>query len=155
MNWRNVFVGAMNRWYGVAAASAVISLSIPLLTTPTIQDPTGGAGVFAPLVAMCVAAMVLAEAVNAGGLQIRKMPGVLIAIGSMASAYLWMATESEVHQRELILLGELALLFSLGELMTLLVPVTALLVKSKPDDPDIVTVGTGVVRLNGTSPRMT
>ena len=78
--------------------------------------------------------MILAEAVNAGGLQIRKIPGVLIAIGSMASAYLWMAAESEVHPREPALLGTLALLFSLGAVMTLLVPVTALFVKSEPGD---------------------
>ena len=134
MNWRRVFERAVNRWYAVATASAVISFSIPLLTTPTDQDPTGGAGAFAPLVAICVAAMILAEAANAGGLQIRKIPGVLIALGSMASAYLWMAAESEVHPREPALLGTLALLFSLGAVMTLLVPVTALFVKSEPGD---------------------
>ena len=134
MNWRRVLERAVNWWYAVAAAGAVISFSIPLMMTPTIEDPTGGAGLFAPVVAICVAAMVLAEAVNAGGLQLRRIPGIFIAVGSMASAYLWMAAESGTHPRDPALLGALALIFLMGALVTLFVPLTALLVKSQPAD---------------------
>ena len=134
MNWRRTFERLLSWWYVAAAASAAISFSIPLLTTPTDQDPTGGAGKFAPLVAICVAAMVLTEAVNARGLQIRKITGIFIALGSMASAYLWMADAGEIHPREPVLLGTLALLFFMGALVTLVVPVTALFVKFQPHD---------------------
>ena len=132
MKWRMATQKLVNWWYVVAAASAAISFSIPMMTTATEQDPTGGAGIFAPLVAICVAAMVLAEAVNARGLQIRKWPGILIAIGSMASAYLWMADAGETHPREPILLGTLALLFIMGAILA--VPVIALFVNSQPND---------------------
>ena len=76
--------------------------------------------------------MLLAEAVNSKGLQIRKWPGIFIALGSMASAYLWMADASETHPREPVLLGTLALLFVMGAILA--VPVIALFVKSQPDD---------------------
>ena len=139
MNWRRAteklvtwWWWVVKWWYGAAFGAAAFAFLAPLLSTPTKEDPTGGAGFFAPLVAICVAAMVLAEAVNTRGLQIRKIPGIFIALGSMASAYLWMADASETHPREPVLLGTLALLFVMGAILA--VPVIALFVKSQPDD---------------------
>ena len=79
MNWRRAteklvtwWWWVMKWWYGVAFGAAAFAFLTPLLSTPAKEDPTGGAGQFAPLVAICVAAMLLAEAVNTRGLQIRK-----------------------------------------------------------------------------------
>ena len=101
----------------LAAVAAAIALLIPFLTAPTDQDPTGGAGPFAPIVALCVAAMILAEAVRGGGLQIRRMPSIFIGLGSMGSAYLWMAAESEVHPLDPELPLALAVLFAMAAVM--------------------------------------
>ena len=84
------------------------------------------------MVAICVAAMVLAEAVNAKGMHVRKLPGIFIAIGSVASAYLWMADAGDTHPREPILLGTLILLFFMGAILA--VPVIALFVSSQAND---------------------
>ncbi len=128
----NILNRIMERWYGVAAVAAGFAFLATLLSTPTQEDPTGGAGLFAPVVALCVAAMVLAEAIRAGGLQIRRAPGIFIGLGSMASAYLWMADAGETHPREPVLLGTLALLFVMGAILA--VPVIALFVKSQPNN---------------------
>ncbi len=76
MNWRKAFDTIVNWWSGVAAVAAAIAFLIPFLNAPTDQDPTGGAEPFAPIVALCVAAMILAEAVKGGGLQIRRIPSI-------------------------------------------------------------------------------
>ena len=91
MNWRKALETTVNWWSGVAAVAAAIAFLIPFLNAPTDQDPTGSAGPFAPIVALCVAAMILAKSVKGGGLRIRRMPSIFIGLGSMGSAYLWMA----------------------------------------------------------------
>ena len=107
----------MNWWFAVAAGAAVIAFIIPLLNTATDEDPAREAGLFAPVVALCVAAMILAESTKAGGLQVRRVPGIFIGLGSMASAYLWMAEASDVHPRDFELPLTLAILFGLAALM--------------------------------------
>ena len=117
MNWRKVFEAIVNWWSGIAAVAAAIAFLIPFLNAPTDQDPTGSAGPFAPIVALCVAAMILAEAVKGGGLQIRRIPSVFIGLGSMGSAYLWMAAESGTHPLDPELPVALAILFALAALI--------------------------------------
>ena len=117
MHWRNAVGKIVNWWYGVAAVAAAIAFLIPFLNAATDQDPTGGAGPFAPIVALCVAAMILAEAVRSGGLQIRRMPSIFIGLGSMGSAYLWMAAESDTHPLDPELPVTLAILFAMAAVM--------------------------------------
>ena len=117
MNWLKAVGSVVNWWYGVAAVAAAIAFLIPFLNAPTDQDPTGGAGPFAPIVALCVAAMILAEAVRGGGLQIRRMPSIFIGLGSMGSAYLWMAAESDAHPLDPELPLALAILFAMAAVM--------------------------------------
>ena len=135
MNWRKALEWIIRWWFLIAAGTAGVSFVISLAVAPTDpQNPGREAGMFAPVIAICVAAMLLAEALNARGLQLRRTPGILIALGSMASAYLWMAAESGTHPREPALIGTLALIFSVGALAALAVPMTALLMKSQSAD---------------------
>ena len=70
MNRRKTFETILNRWSVVAAGAAATCIYVPYNGhAPTEQDPTGGAGLFAPVVALCVAAMILTEAIKAGELQ--------------------------------------------------------------------------------------
>ena len=124
MNRRKAIERIVNWWSGVAAVAAVIAFIFPLLNAPSDQDPTGGAGLFAPVVALCVAAMILTEAIKAEGLKVRRIPGILIGLGSMGSAYLWMATESDAHPLDPELPVTLAILFGIAALM-LMVPLIA------------------------------
>ena len=132
MNWRKAVGSVVNWWYGVAAVAAAIAFLIPFLNAPTDQDPTGGAGPFAPIVALCVAAMILAEAVRGGGLQIRRMPSIFIGLGSMGSAYLWMAAESDAHPLDPELPLALAILFAMAAVMVSI----PLLARSKTQSDD-------------------
>ena len=124
MNWRRAFEAIVNWWSGLAAVAAATAFLIPFLNAPTDQDPTGGAGPFAPIVALCVAAMILAESVKGGGLQIRRMPSIFIGLGSMGSAYLWMAAESDAHPLDPELPLTLVILFAIAAVM-LTVPLIA------------------------------
>ena len=125
VNWRRAFETIVNRWSGIAAVAAAIAFLIPFLKAPTDQDPTGSAGPFAPIVALCVAAMILAESVKRGGLRIQRMPSIFIGLGSMGSAYLWMATESGAHPLDPELPLTLAILFAMAVTLTLTVPLIA------------------------------
>ena len=116
MNWRKARETIVNWWSGVAAVAALIAFMIPLLTAPTDEDPTGGAGLFAPVVALCVAAMILTEAIKAEGLQIRRIPSIFIGLGGMGSAYLWMAAESDAHPLNPELPVALVILFAMAAL---------------------------------------
>ena len=116
MNWRKAPETILNRSSGVAAVAALIAFMVPFLIAPTDQDPTGGAGLSAPVVALCVAAMILTEAIKAGRLQIRRIPGIFIGLGSIGSAYLWMAAESNAHPLDPELPLTLAILFAIAAL---------------------------------------
>ena len=117
MNWRKALETIMNWWSWVAAVAATIAFMAPLLTAPTDQDPTGGAGLLAPVVALCVAAMILIEAIKAGRLQIRRIPSIFIGLGSIGSAYLWMAAASDAHPLNPDLPVALLILFVISALI--------------------------------------
>ena len=124
MNWRKAPETILNRSSGVAAVAALIAFMVPFLIAPTDQDPTGGAGLLAPVVALCVAAMILTEAIKAGGLKIRRIPSISIGLGGIGSAYLWMAAESNAHPLDPELPLALAILFAMAT-FTLAVSLTA------------------------------
>ena len=97
MNWRNGRATVAQWCLAVATGAGVIAFIIPLLSAPTDQDPTGEAGFFAPVVALCVGAMVLAKAIHPRRRALRPIAGIFIGLGSMGSAYLWMVDASDVH----------------------------------------------------------
>ena len=119
MNLSKPLETILNRWSWVAAVAALIVFMVPFLTPPTDEDPTGGAGLLAPVVALCVAAMILTEAIKAGGLKIRRIPSISIGLGGIGSAYLWMAAESNAHPLDPELPLALAILFAMAATVTL------------------------------------
>ena len=56
---------------------------------------------------------------NPGGLRIRLTPGIFIGVGSMASAYLWMAAEADTHPADPALPIVLLILFGLPAVVIL------------------------------------
>lgn len=139
MDWRGATVTTLRAiavwWYSIAALIAFAAFLVPLTTAPTDDDPTGGAGSFAPVIALCTAAILLAEAVNAKGQQFRRIPSVFIGIGSMASAYLWIAAEAGVHPANPALLGAISLLWVVAALVTVAIPLTALVIAPRSRSP--------------------
>lgn len=121
-------------WYSIATVIAIAAFLAPLLTAPSDENPTGGAGLFAPVVALCTAAIVLAEAVNAKRFQFRRIPSMFIGIGSMATAYLWMAAEADVHPANPTLLGAISLLWIVAALATVAMPLIALVLSQRSRD---------------------
>ena len=119
----NKLKAVMNCCFVIAAVAAVISFAMPFRNASTDQAPDGGAGTFAPIVAVCVAAMIFAEAVRSEGLQIRWIPGICIGLGSLGSAYLWMAAENDAHPLDPELPVTLAVLFGIAAVMVA-VPMT-------------------------------
>ena len=133
MSWRSRIA---TLWYAALAVTAVLAFATPLLTSPTDENPTGDAGLSAPVVALCTAALILSQAMSAGGLQIRRLPSIGIGLGSVASAYLWMADEAGTHPldpRLPIFIGVLLAFAALMTLMTLF-PLIALKSKPRPND---------------------
>ena len=126
VNWSKARETIMNWLSPVVPVAALIAFMVPFLIAPTDQDPTGGAGLFAPVVALCVVAMILTEAIKAGGLKIRRIPSISIGLGSIGSAYLWMAAESNAHPLDPELPLALAILFAMAAALTLAASLTAL-----------------------------
>ena len=116
-------------WYWAVGLIAVLAFLVPLSVAPTEEDPTGGAGQSAPIVALCTAALLISRSRNIGGLL-----GVLIGIGSVASAYLWMAAEAGVHPFSLELPVTLSILLGLAAMTTLAVPLFALGARLRSND---------------------
>lgn len=98
-------------WYIALVILGIFSFIAPLTTEPTADDPAGQAGLYAALVALCTAGIFLTEA--AKGLKIRPLPNVCIGVGTLASAYLWIADEAGVHPTKLSLPGSILLLYLL------------------------------------------
>ena len=80
--------------------------------SPTADDPAGQAGLYAALVALCTAGILLAEAARES--KVRPLPKVCIGLGTLATAYLWIADEAGVHPMNLSLPGSILLLYLLA-----------------------------------------
>ena len=71
----------------------------------TDKDPSGGAGLYAAMVAMFTGAMLVLEKESTRRLsRWKSLPRVLICLSAMVGAYLWIAAESNVlpGNRELV-----------------------------------------------------
>ena len=104
----------VERFHWAMAIVASVSFATPVFTPRTDVNPTADAGLFAPVIALCVAGIVFAQALNTGGLSIRRTPGVLVGVGSMLSAYLWIVSEARAHPTDPGLPVVLLILFGLA-----------------------------------------
>ena len=114
-----------HRWlFAIPLVGTGIAFIIPVLNAST--DPTLSKS-FAPIVALCVATMILVDSAQGGWRR------VAIGAGSVGSAYLWMAGANDTHPLDLGLPITLLVLFGLAAFMTLAVPFIAF--ASRKDDP--------------------
>ena len=129
-----VFRALVIWWHWVIAIIAVATFTAALLTSPTNENPTGNPGLFAPIVALCTAAMILTQAVNGKGVKIQRFPGILIGIGSLASAYLWMAAEANIHPADPELLRTISIIWIAVAVVTIIIPLTSLMLTPQSKD---------------------
>lgn len=133
MSWHGAIATSLRAivvwWYSIAIVIAVAAFVAALID----DDPTGEAGLYAPVVALCTVAIVLGEAVNSRGVQFRRTPGFFVGLLGMATAYLWMAAEARIHPANPALLGEISLLWILAALATVMMPLTALVISRQSD----------------------
>ena len=129
------FVRAITAWWywtlGVIAAAAIAA---PMLAESTESDPSAGAGVSAPIVALCTAAIVFSEAMHAGELRIRRIPSIFVGIGGLGSAYLWIADAAKTHPANPELPLVLGIIFGLAAVATITVPLVVMSMGRNPND---------------------
>ena len=94
MNWSKASAIAL---YCVACTVATVAFITAMTSEMTQDNPSGEAGLYAPLVALSVAVLFLVEAFDVGVWPSRRLRIVAVGLGSLASAYLWIADEAGVH----------------------------------------------------------
>lgn len=104
--------------FTVAGAGFAAALLAP---TSTVDNPAEGAGIYAPVIALCVGVAFLVDGIATRRMKRpRPLVTVLLALGMMASAYLWLAGEAEVHPMHPGLAFEVGFLFAAASLGTTL-----------------------------------
>ena len=93
MDLRRVVAKWLYRILGIAVFFVYM---IPFLNS-TDEDPTGGAGSFAPLVALYAAMLVLLRGRVSEDASWGISPNVMIGIGSLFTAHLWLADAEGTH----------------------------------------------------------
>ena len=99
-------------WYIVSVILIIVTLLASMITEPTTDNPAGEAGLYAALVALCTAGIILAEALRES--KDNLMPKICIGLGTLATAYLWIADEPGMHPRNPSLPGNILLLYLLA-----------------------------------------
>lgn len=93
---------------------AIFSFVIPMTGSASADYPAGSAGLFAPIVALSVAATVLLQGAIANIQKLRRLQPAFIGLGSMASAYLWMADAADTHPTDPALSLPVLMLFGMA-----------------------------------------
>ena len=116
---RKRITAVTDNWlHWVMVLMAGIAILVTVFTASTEEDPAGFAGVSAPIVALCTATVALTHAVN-GGVRIGRTKGIIIGVGSVISAYLWMVDAADVHLLSLDVPFMLLIIFVLATLFVL------------------------------------
>ena len=84
-------------WYGAVAAIVLVCIAAPLLTPATPANPSGNAGLSAPILALCAGALALAQALRPGDLALGRAPAICAGVASLGSAYMWIADAAGTH----------------------------------------------------------
>ena len=99
-------------WYIVSAILGIVTFVASMTAEPTANDPAGQAGLYAALIALCTAGIGLAEAARDSNF--RPLPKIFIGVGTLATAYIWIAAEAGVHPMNPSLPGSILLLYLLA-----------------------------------------
>ena len=123
-------------WYAIIVVIGIVSFIASLQRQPSDSDPSGGAGFYAAIIAMCVAAAALTESVVKP--KYPKLVKVVMGIGVCLSAYLWVSAELNVHPLSSELWWSWAMLLIVTCSATLVIPVFAfaLGLLGRDDDSD-------------------
>ena len=97
--------------YFVGSTVGIVAFITAMTTAATENNPAGVAGLYAPLIALSVASMFFVEAFGVGIWPSRRWRGAIVGVGSLASAYLWIADEAGIHPRDPKLLLDLSLVW--------------------------------------------
>ena len=86
-------------WYLVIVALGAAITAAAISGQPTESDPSGGAGFYAAMMALCVASLFLTY--NTIKIEGWRPPdyvvNLLVGFGLLVSAYLWVSSELEAH----------------------------------------------------------
>lgn len=110
-------------WYAIIIVIGAATFGASLESQPSDSDLSGGAGFYAAIIAMCVAATALTESVVKP--KYPKLVKVGMGIGVCASAYLWVSAESNAHPLSSELWWSWAMLLIVTCSVTPLIPVFA------------------------------
>ena len=94
--------------YGTASIVALAAFVTALRSDITTENPAGEAGLYSPLIALSVAVLFFAENFVLDAWLPRRVRGTFVGVGSLASAYLWIADEAGIHPINLKLLADLS-----------------------------------------------
>ena len=97
--------------YCVACTVAAVALFTAMTVEGTQDNPSGEAGLYAPLVAFSVAVLFLIEVFDVGVWPSRRLRIAAVSLGSLASAYLWLADEAGVHPSDTKLIIDLSVVW--------------------------------------------
>ena len=106
-----------------AVTLAIVAFAVTILAH---DDPTTDPGVSAAIIALCVAMLAIAEAMNAEVVLIpsswvHRIRRIVIGVGATGSAYLWIADETKSSASEVNLLFGLLILFGAAAGVALIV----------------------------------
>ena len=116
--------------YFIPPVLAVLFFVGALFAEPIEDDPTGEAGLSAAFIALCVAGIVMMKIRG----KRRRLSKLMLGIGALASAYLWVAGESGIHPKNPELLASISILLIIGAIVAIGIPVVALLVERASSD---------------------
>ena len=124
----------MDWWFSIPMGIGIIAILATTFSASTADNPAGLAGVYAPLVALCTASIAFTQVIHPGGQRQRNVARIAIGLGSIVSAYLWLASESELHPTSLELLRGMGLVILVTATLTVVVPIGMLLSRSHSQD---------------------
>lgn len=108
MNWREISGVAVYCTASMVAGGAFVAA---LRSQVTEGNPSGEAGLYAPVIALSVAAMVFAEVFGVDSRISRRWRAICIGVGSLLCAYLGMADGAKVHPSNLKLLFDISVVW--------------------------------------------
>ena len=122
MTWKELSAKGI---YGILASAIVSGYIIPFYSS-TEENPTGWAGSLAPLIALFTALIALLRSkLNA---KLFPPPDILIGLGSLFTAHLWLADAEGIHPFSPEVLRIILLLAASGAILLIIVLTILLLV---------------------------
>ena len=119
-------------WILIASIVGVATFVSGFFSSATPEDPSGGAGVFGGILALCVAAIVFAEKVNPAVTKFRRAPEVCIGVGSVGSAYLLLVGAAGAHPTDPTLPDILGMIWGAAGVTALILAIIAWTIRSSP-----------------------